>query len=105
MSDATASLSTTVQYFIYYRVREELDAEVAQAAVRAMQAELERTHGVRGRLLTRLNEPATWMEVYADVADPTRFEAALGAAVNAAALDSHLAEGTVRHIERFIECA
>lgn len=94
-----------VQYFVYYRVRADLDVDDAHAGIRAMQSELERQTGVPGRLLTRLHEESTWMEIYSDVTDPPRFEAALQAAVAAAGLDAYIEDGAARHIERFVECA
>lgn len=94
-----------MQYFVYYRVKADLDVDDAHAGIRAMQSELERLTGVRGRLLTRVHEESTWMEIYADVADPVAFETALEAAVAAAGVHDYIEEGAARHIERFVECA
>lgn len=106
MTTATdATHDSPVQYFVYYRVRADLDEDDAHAGVRAMQSELERRTGVSGRLLTRLHEDSTWMEIYADVADAAAFEIALQAAVTAAGVEAYVEEGAARHIERFVECA
>lgn len=105
MNAFTDSTEGPLQYFVYYRIRPDLDVDDAHAGIRAMQSELERQTGVKGRLLTRVHEESTWMEIYPDVADPAAFEAALTAAVAAAGLDGYIEEGAARHVERFVECA
>jgi hypothetical protein len=101
MSEATPPL----HYFIYYRVRAELDPDDIQAGVCAMQAALARRTGIAGRLMHRAHEEATWMEVYEGVSEPAAFEAALAAEVAAHDLDALVEPGAARHIERFVECA
>jgi hypothetical protein len=84
---------------VYYR------SAAAPAAVReavvAMQASLARATGVQGRLLRRLENDGTWMEIYESVADPERFERELADAAASARLEALLAPGAIRHIERF----
>jgi len=86
-------------YYVYYR------SVAAPATVRetviAMQALLARASGVQGRLLRRVEDDGTWMEIYESVADPERFERELAAAVAGARLEALLAPGAARHIERF----
>lgn len=86
-------------YYVYYR------SAAAPAAVReavvAMQAAVARTTGVQGRLLRRVDDDGTWMEIYESVADPERFERELAAAAADARLEALLAPGATRHIERF----
>lgn len=101
MSEATP----TLHYFIYYRVRAELDRDDIQAGVRAMQAALARRTGVAGRVLYRAHEDATWMEIYEGVRDAAAFEVALAAEVAAHDLDALVEPGAARHTERFVECA
>ena len=86
-------------YYIYYRT----GAEAAQirAAVTAMQAELAAATGVAGRLLSRVDDRTTWMEVYEDVADPDRFERELAACVERSGVRALLQAGAERHVERF----
>jgi hypothetical protein len=87
--------------FIYYRVRDEHAQELAQR-VQAMQAELEREHGLAGQLKRRPEASEglqTWMEIY--LATDSRFTAALGAAVQAGRL-SELIDGN-RHTELFMD--
>lgn len=93
---------STVELYIYYRVR---DPATAVPRVRAMQAALAADTGVTARLMRRSDdapsETTTLMEVYAGLADPAGFEAALQRAVVAHALHEVLVPGTQRHTERF----
>ncbi len=86
-------------YYIYYRTG--ADASQIRAAVTAMQAELAEATGVAGRLLSRVDDRTTWMEVYEDVADPDRFEQELAACVERFGMRSLLQAGAARHVERF----
>jgi hypothetical protein len=86
-------------YYIYYRTA--ADAARIRAAVGAMQAALGEATGVAGRLLTRVEDRTTWMEVYEDVADPERFEQALAACVERFGVRSLLQAGSERYVERF----
>jgi hypothetical protein len=86
-------------YYIYYRSGAE--AARVRAAVAPMQARLAELTGVTGRLLRRVDDATTWMEIYEEVADPARFEPALAAAVDGFGLRALLAPGADRHVERF----
>ena len=86
-------------YYIYYRTA--ADAARVRAAVTAMQAALAEATGVAGRLLSRVDDRTTWMEIYADVVDPDRFEQELALAVERFGLRALLAAGAERHVERF----
>jgi hypothetical protein len=86
-------------YYIYYRTG--ADASRVRATVAPMQAQLATLTGVAGRLLRRVDDATTWMEVYEEVADPARFEEALAAAVERFGLRALLAVGADRHVERF----
>ncbi len=97
--------SEAVSYYIYFRIRADIDTDAAAAGIRAMQLALARTTGVEGRLLRRLHDAYTWMEVYEAVGDPGAFEHALDAAVAAHELGAMIEAGSARHMERFIECA
>lgn len=79
------------------------DPRPARAAIAAMMTDVARRTGVTGRLLVRHDAPApaTWMEVYEDVADPAGF----GREIDAAALRHDLARFTIdgaRHVEAFV---
>jgi hypothetical protein len=90
-------------YYVYYRVTQPQQAGVA---VRGMQSELLVRSGVRGRLLTKRDEPGLWMEVYEGVNDATAFEAELDSLIAAMKLEGFLAPGSRRHTECFEEpCA
>jgi hypothetical protein len=68
-----------ISFFVYYRVAER-DAIDAEQQVRSMLARLACRTGVAGTLMKRRDDPATWMEVYANVPDAADFERALAAA-------------------------
>jgi len=85
--------------YVYYKSAAPMPA--VRAAVSAMQATLERTTGVRGRLLRRADGDGTWMEIYENVGEPERFERALETAAAEARLEALLAPGAARHVERF----
>ncbi|HEX8477541.1 MAG TPA: DUF4936 family protein [Telluria sp.] len=87
--------------FIYYRVPDEHAATLAPR-VRAMQALLVQAHGVSGQLKRRPESSdgkQTWMEIYPAAGDG--FDAALDAAVHAAALSDCIAGK--RHTEVFTD--
>lgn len=86
-------------YYVYYRST--ATAVAVREAVIAMQTALARTSGVHGRLLRRIDDDGTWMEVYEGVTDPERFERELAAAAAGARVEALLAPGAARHIERF----
>ncbi len=89
----------SLSYYVYYRSAAAPAA--VRAAVIAMQASLARATGVQGRLLRRVEEDGTWMEIYEGVTDPERFERELAAATAGARLEALLAPGATRHVERF----
>ena len=81
-------------YYVYYRVTQ---PEQAGIVVRS---------GVRGRLLTKRDEPGLWMEVYEGVKDAPAFEAELDRLIRAMKLEVFLEPGSRRHTECFEEpCA
>ncbi len=86
-------------YYVYYRSA--VAAAAVREAVAAMQAALAQATGVRGRLLRRVEDDGTWMEIYEGVGDPARFEHELAAAAGSARLEELLAPGATRHVERF----
>ena len=80
-------------YYVYYKVAPE-QIPALRPAVQALFASIEKECGVRGRWLRRRDDATTYMEVYDDVKDAARFEAALereGAKL-----------GVSRKVERFI---
>jgi len=67
-------------FFVWYRLNQ--DDRDTETAIRSMMARLACRSGICGRLLKRRDEPGLWMEIYADVADPDRFEHLLRQAVD-----------------------
>jgi len=57
--------------YVYYRVAS--DDAGARAVIATLQAAVEAETGIAGRLLARRDDPTTWMEVYAPVADGAAF--------------------------------
>lgn len=82
-------------YYVYYRV-EPARLPGLRARIATVLGSIERATGVRGRWMRRRDEPATYMEVYENVADEAAFEALLERETAALGLD--------RHVERF-QCA
>lgn len=95
----SALLRNVVHYYVWYRVLAEPSA--ARRAVNALQDDLATQTGIRGRVLVRRDDPATWMEVYEDVATPAQFEPALAAAV-ARHRAADFAHDHARHTETFV---
>lgn len=89
-------------FFVYYRV-DPSAADSAREQVGMLFERLQQRCGVRGRLLTKHDEPNLWMEVYEGVADGARFEAALRAEAASAGLETALLPGDRRHLECFQE--
>lgn len=89
-----------LSYYVYYKVPRE-NAERARAAVESLQRDLAASTGVRGRLLRRRDDETTWMEIYEDVRDAARLEAALDELARRHGLQSLLAPGSARRQEVF----
>lgn len=89
----------STSYYIYYRAAAS-DGEKLHATVTRMQASVQSTTGVTGRLLRRRDDARTWMEIYEDVRDTARFETALADAAGACGLNALLESPRV--IERFV---
>ena len=89
--------------YIYYRRRVDLDADIAHASVRAMQATLEQATGIAGRLLQRADDASTWMEIYEGVPEGSAFMHALERETAAHQLADLIDSGSVRHLECFME--
>ena len=87
-------------YYVYYRIA--LDrAEQAKHVVAALQDDVWRQTGVRGRLMHRRDDAATWMEIYEGISDEPAFAASLAAAVERCGFSGLLAAGSQRITEIF----
>lgn len=92
-----------LSFYIYYRLRADLDGDIAHASVREMQAALEQATGIAGRLLQRADDASTWMEIYEGVTEHSAFLHALESEATAHQLADLLESGSVRHLECFME--
>lgn len=86
-------------YYIWYRVPG-LHAE-ALRSIAALQDDVAARTGIRGRVLIRRDDPATWMEIYENVSLPAAFERELAAAVERHQVAAFAHEGR-RHTEAFV---
>ena len=92
-----------LSYYIYYRVAHPVQA---RALVRQVQSAVKNATGIDGRLLTKHDDPATWMEIYEGVGDGAGFEQSLEAILQAAGFTTVLVPDSARHMECFEEpCA
>ena len=90
-----------VHFYIYYRIAPP-HAATARGVIEAVLRALEDRMGITGRLLQGTDDPMLWMEVYENVLDPQRFEAALGDLLAARLFAAFLAPGSARRVERFV---
>jgi hypothetical protein len=92
-------MTAATTYCIWYRIGG--DPAKARAAANALLRDLSLAAGVTGRILVRRDDPSTWMEVFENVVDTTRFDAALEDATARCGIE-HLIDGR-RHVERFAD--
>jgi len=90
-----------VHFYIYYRIAASHAAD-ALTALAGVMAALEKEFAVSGRLLCAQNDAALWMEVYENIGDPMRFEAALNSLLGETAFATWVAPGSARRTERFV---
>jgi hypothetical protein len=90
----------SASYYVYYKVPP-ANAARAREAVGALQRDLSLATGVGGRLLRRRDDETTWMEIYENVADGTRFEAKLAELAERHGIARLLAPGSARRQEVF----
>ena len=90
------------ELYIYYRI--ELNDEAAyETQLRAMQARLGCSAGVKARLLKSCAEPALRMEIYSGIVEVETFLASLEQAVERFEVDMFLAVGERRRVECFTD--
>lgn len=85
--------------YVYYRIQPERTDDALQRAAGLMRA-MRAFCGLPPRMMQRCDEPATWMEIYEDIADWPAFVSALDRATAESGLASCLAGE--RHIECFL---
>lgn len=85
--------------YVYYRIQPERTDDALLRAAGLMQA-MRTFCGLPPRMMQRCDEPATWMEIYEDIADWPAFVSALDRATAESGLASCLAGE--RHLECFL---
>jgi hypothetical protein len=90
---------TALSYYVYYHVAPR-SATAARDAIVQLLGRMSDDTGIKGKLLTKRQEPHLWMEVYEGVHDAGAFERALDANAAALRLGQYLAHGR-RHVECF----
>gem|GEM_PF-478201 len=99
-STGVLPLSALHDHYVYYRIAPDAKAEFIPVAV-AMQSDIYRLCGVRGRLKKKSFDAATWMEIYEGVHQRLLFEASLADCVARFGICAFLAAGSTRHDEIF----
>ena len=93
-------MSDITDYYVYYKIPAEKAQDLIPIAI-AMQSDIYRLTGVRGRLKKKTSDGATWMEIYEGVHQRLLFEAALADCVSRFGMDKFLTEGAARKSEIF----
>lgn len=93
-------MSAHDDYYIYYKVLPAMEADFIPVAV-AMQSDIFRLTGIRGRLTRKSGDASTWLEIYGGVHQRLLFEAALADCVARFGMERFLVEGSARHNEVF----
>lgn len=93
-------MSEIYDYYVYYKVPADLVPDYLPVAV-AMQSDILRLTGVRGRLKKKSSDALTWMEIYEGVHPRLLFDAALADCVVRFGIERFLAAGIARHSEVF----
>lgn len=89
--------------YVYYRVCADQVDNAHQAAHTLVSMLGERLQ-IGARLLTKVDEPLLWMEVYEDIGDRDAFLAAMNACSRDTGITRYLAANGPRHVELF-QCA
>src|SRR5580698_929129 len=93
-------MSDITDYYVYYKIAPEQASDLIPIAI-AMQSDIYRLTGVRGRLKKKTSDGATWMEIYEGVHQRLLFEAALADCVARFGMDKFLLAGGARKSEIF----
>jgi hypothetical protein len=89
-------------FYVYYRIDPQA-AAIARQRVDTLLERVQQRCGVRGRLMTKRDEPNLWMEIYEDVVDAPLFESGLAAEAACLGLEALLLPGSERRMECFQE--
>ena len=93
-------MSAITDYYVYYKLAAIGVEDFIPVAV-AMQSDIFRLTGIRGRLMKKSSEGSTWMEIYEGVHQRLLFEAALADCAARFGIESFLESGSARKIEIF----
>ena len=87
-------------FYVYYKVPAE-HSQPVRALVDRILHDVRAETGISGALLRRRDDPATWMEMYPEVADADGFEKKLAEIVARHAFDKAVPAGIRRWTEVF----
>ena len=93
-------MTPMTDYYVYYKVPAEHVASFLPVAV-AMQSDVYRLSGIRGRLKKKSSDELTWMEIYEGVHQRLLFEGALADCVARFGIEQYLAASSQRKSEVF----
>ena len=93
-------MSPISDYYVYYRVQAACLDDYIPVVI-AMQSDIYRLTGVRGRLKKKSGDDATWMEIYEGIHQRLLFEATLADCVARFGVEKFLPDGAARHGEIF----
>ena len=93
-------MSPITDYYVYYKVNADQINDYIPVAI-AMQSDVYRLTGVRGRLKKKSGDDATWMEIYEGVHQRLLFEATLADCVSRFGIGKFQLEASVRKNEIF----
>lgn len=93
-------MSPITDYYVYYKVPAVRTDDYIPVVI-AMQSDVYRLTGVRGRLKKKSSDDATWMEIYEGVHQRLLFEGALADCVVRFGLEKFQQEGSTRRAEIF----
>lgn len=91
----------SISVYVYYKVDPEQLGGLRHAVEQLFSA-VERNAGVRGHWQRRRDEPTTYMEVYPQVHDLSRFETLLASECERLGVERYLAPGGARRTEIFV---
>ncbi len=93
-------MSDITDYYVYYKIAAGQTGDLIPVAI-AMQSDVYRLTGVRGRLKKKSSDASTWMEIYEGVHQRLLFEAVLADCVARFGMEKFLAAGGARKSEVF----
>lgn len=93
---------TRANLYVYYRV-DPTRRDALRAAIHTLFDAVAQTHGIRGRWMCRRDDPATYMEIYADVEDVTALAAFIEQVCERTGFERLLVDAGARHAEIFVD--